>query len=358
LTPLHTHSVDVEDYWTCNRYYERFIIDEPSSEVSLITFYVFNVTNADEIVQRGYKPHIAETGPYGYTKNTFKYDVSFESADSRTISYKEYSYLEELSDPTVCERVSFRMDRIVNVELFNPCDNGKCYCIDHNSKVTIVNPIFLKLVWKESAQSIISQFSGEVFDTIKSYFEKDFPKAVRSHLVFLGMFEAYLFRIDMQMSKLIRTAFDYFDSFNNTYIMEIMTTTDTTKMAKICGLEKYLISTCPINFGPAMEAVLKADRASVLYANVTDTDYPSILPLLNQASNVSFLNFDHGLPMWIALGNYFKFKEFNSLKGHVLISTDELSRVVDSFAYTLLEQSFNINAANCTKNQYLASSSM
>jgi hypothetical protein len=40
--------------------YENFVIDEPTTDVALYTFYVFNVTNAPDIYQRGNEPAVAE----------------------------------------------------------------------------------------------------------------------------------------------------------------------------------------------------------------------------------------------------------------------------------------------------------
>jgi hypothetical protein len=116
-----------------------FITDEPLPELNLMTFYIYNITNPQESIQRGYKPHILETGPYGYSKSTYKYDISFETTDSDLVSYKEYSMLHELTDPTVCTRMYFRMDRVLNVLLYNPCQNGKCDCISIDSHVRIVS---------------------------------------------------------------------------------------------------------------------------------------------------------------------------------------------------------------------------
>jgi hypothetical protein len=101
LTEHHVfYVVDVEDYWTCDSEMAGFILDDPSPELQLMTFYVYNVTNPQDTVQRGFKPHITQTGPYGYSKITYKYDISFEQENSDYVTYKEFSMLQELEDPT------------------------------------------------------------------------------------------------------------------------------------------------------------------------------------------------------------------------------------------------------------------
>ena len=90
----------MEDYWTCDSAMADFITDDPSAELQLLTFYVYNITNAQDIIQRGFKPHLKQTGPYGYSKITYRYDISFDPENSDYITYKELSMLQELPDPT------------------------------------------------------------------------------------------------------------------------------------------------------------------------------------------------------------------------------------------------------------------
>ena len=78
---MYRNILDVKDYWTCDPDYYHFVIDKPSTDKALLTMYVYNVTNADEVIQRGYKPKMRETGPYGYSIEASKYDVTFHDMD-------------------------------------------------------------------------------------------------------------------------------------------------------------------------------------------------------------------------------------------------------------------------------------
>ena len=76
-----------------------FISDEPSPELNLMTFYIYNITNPADTIQRGFKPRLVETGPYGYSKATYKYDILFDAVNPDLVTFKEYSILSVLEDP-------------------------------------------------------------------------------------------------------------------------------------------------------------------------------------------------------------------------------------------------------------------
>ena len=192
----------MDDFYLCNDKYKDFIYDEQPSSVKLLSFYVFNVTNPLDVIRRGYKPALVETGPYGYTRKTYKYDIYFEAYDSRTVSFKEYTVLEEVDDPLACEEMFYRLDRN-NLLNGDPCDGGVCQCKNPRSPVLTVNPAFLNLIWKEGPHILLSQWSIEVYETIKYNMEILFPEAVKAHLIATAMEEIYQFRFMMQTAKLL-----------------------------------------------------------------------------------------------------------------------------------------------------------
>ena len=81
---IYQTTFDVEDYWNCNEDLGIFITYSPHEELDLITMYIYNVTNAPDVIQRGFKPHIYQMGPYGYRKSVHKYDITFH-LDARLI---------------------------------------------------------------------------------------------------------------------------------------------------------------------------------------------------------------------------------------------------------------------------------
>jgi hypothetical protein len=136
--------LDVEDYFTCNEEYVNFAVDEPDPSYSMFTIFVFNVTNCADVLQRGYKPRMVETGPYGFVKYTYKYDISFDDpVQSKTVTFREYSILQEVDDPLDCQRMYFRMDR--DLLEADPCVGDACLCKSNDAMVTIVNPLMLKV---------------------------------------------------------------------------------------------------------------------------------------------------------------------------------------------------------------------
>ena len=78
-----------------------FITYEPNPEENFLSLFIFNITNTKEVITTGYKPKIFQTGPYGYTKSTYRYDISFETDDSDHVTYKEYSMLNEIGNTFV-----------------------------------------------------------------------------------------------------------------------------------------------------------------------------------------------------------------------------------------------------------------
>jgi hypothetical protein len=52
--------LNADDYSMCDIDYENFIIDEPATEIGLYSFYIFNITNAADVYQRGNKPNVEE----------------------------------------------------------------------------------------------------------------------------------------------------------------------------------------------------------------------------------------------------------------------------------------------------------
>ena len=54
--------MDIEDYWTCSKDYNNFVIDEPTVDEALFTVFIFNISNAADVIQKGYKPNVNEVG--------------------------------------------------------------------------------------------------------------------------------------------------------------------------------------------------------------------------------------------------------------------------------------------------------
>jgi hypothetical protein len=57
-------------------------------------FYLFNVTNTEEVLWGRDKPRIKEVGPFIYSVHSNKYDVTFESSEEPSVKFKVYTFVE------------------------------------------------------------------------------------------------------------------------------------------------------------------------------------------------------------------------------------------------------------------------
>lgn len=340
--------IDIEDYFTCSPDYQKFVIYEPSQEEKLISIFMFNVTNAADTIQQGYKPHVVETGPYGYLKYTYKYDVSFDTSDSLNVTFKEYTLLKEATDPYACQRMFFKLDRNVGSSFTNLCYNGVCKCRDHSEELTTINALFLKFMWADTTHKLFSHFSQEVMEKVVNLMEYDFVNATKAHLVPIAYQEIFLFRQQMQISHFLNTSFS---NLMKTYtIPEI-----STKMLSLnqyttpCGLSKHGISTCPISIGDGLKILfLNAQRAGL---NASTMSLPSsVADFIDPLNTYSFLNNDYGLPMWLAICWKLGYVTYNSgtstYSGYTMISPHEISQGYTNFIEILAMKSYNITTPN------------
>ena len=125
--------MDIEDMWTCNTDYNNFVVDEPTAEEHMTQFYVFNVSNAPEVIQRGYKPYVTEVGPYAYLKKSYKYEVIFDHEDFSKLTFKRH-HVGASSDPESCTRMYHRMARSETSSVDH--EGGVCECRDHEERLT------------------------------------------------------------------------------------------------------------------------------------------------------------------------------------------------------------------------------
>lgn len=317
--------IDDEDYYTCSRDFVNFVVDEPTDDYSMLMFYVFSVTNAADVLQRGYKPSVEEQGPYGFVKNTYKYDIKFDPVDSTTVSYKEFHYLTEVTDPDSCEDMFYRMNR--DYLQADPCAQGKCKCKNADLNMVIVNPLFLRTIWEDSPHEMLAHYSIDVFTAVKSLLNEPFIEAVKAHLVADGLREVYKFRVQMQTSVAMKTAFT---ALRLKYTAEQIATTSIAENS--CNLAQYGISGCPFN--PFSYHPLSK------YAGSPDIDFPSILPLLNSANNISFFDMDYGMPGWLGIAWHLGLMEFNSKLGYTMVNHDEMEVVFQFYVRELCSLHF------------------
>lgn len=327
--------VDVEDYWTCTDEFNNFVIDEPSVDIRLFSFYVFNVTNTLTTVQRGFKPAMVETGPYGYQISSYKYDITFNVNDSSTVSYKEYNVLVPVEDKDACKRMFYRMDKD---ELLNgdPCETMDCTCKDPQGIVTIVNPLYQKVAREEGTNDLIAQYSLEIFQTLQSLMTNEFVSATKAHLVPYALEEIYVYRRISQVQLMIETAFDYVGQTSSfdTIVKNFFASETVYKPISSCGLSVYSVTGCPWNAGEAVRQIrYDIPSWSVYFKNITDNviPYNSTAAMLDPFSSLSFRNPEVGFPSWIAISVYLGFTEFPFTHSTAMATDAELKAIYEDF---------------------------
>jgi hypothetical protein len=334
--------LDVEDYFTCNNEYQNFVVDEPDPSYSMFSVFIFNVSNSFDVLTRGNKPDMVETGPYGFVKYTYKYDISFsDPVESTTVTFKEYSVLQPVEDPDACEKMYFRMDR--DYLEATPCANNICKCKSYDSLVTVINPLLLKLLHEESASEIIGQHSVEVFSEIKRVLEDPFTEAVRAHLVPRALKEIYQFRTQMQLGYIVR---DSIDALLKNYTLQQIADTRLDNVVA-CGMAKYGIAGCPFQPFNSLTGAKQND--------ISLSDYPSIQPLIDASNNFSILSFGYGLPRLLGISWVLGTTEFNSQNGYSAVTVTEMHTEAETYAQLLAKHSFG---SSYTTDQHLGAQRM
>eukprot|EP01038_Epipyxis_sp_PR26KG_P014212 gene14212-19069_t len=338
----------VEDFLTCNKDYYDFVIDEPDAESRMFMLYIYNISNAKAIYQRGYKPALVETGPYGFLKHSYKYDVSFHSAQSNSniegsnkyntdyVTFKEYTLLREVNDSSLCEKMFFRMDRGNGID--TPCVDNACQCKSYDSVVSIINPLFLKTIWQDTSHDLIALYSPDVFQEIRSILDEPFTEAVRAHLVSNAYKEIYLFRVQMQVGTILTTS--HYNLLVNHTAREIASTS---LSPSSCGLSVYGINKCL--FVGYSQYKIAIDTNS---HDISNTSYPSLLPLLNSSNDFSFLNLSVGLPRYIGLAWKFGYVAFNAEFGYTTVTNGEFADMYNSMSVGYAKAYFNTENVNAS----------
>lgn len=337
--------IDVDDYWSCQKEYDHFVFDEPDASANILSFYVFTVSNAINVIQRGFKPNIQETGPYGFVKKTYKYDITFHPEDSSTISYKEFNILEAITDPLDCKKMFYKMDKNDLLD-GDPCDTEACLCEDLDTSVVVTNPLFFKLLNEEGSHSLVSQYSLEVFTTLVDIMTIKFPEATKNHLVANAMEEIFVFRTLVQVGKLLDTAFaDVQTTLSFDSVVEYFLDLDGSGYTNpsSCGLSIYSgISGCPWTAKEALRKIREDIRQyRLMFNNVTNDLIPSPAIILNASSKYSFLNEESGLRNWMGVCVYTGIMEFPFTKGSAMITEDELQDLYQEFKYEIAKATWN-----------------
>ena len=351
--------LDIEDLWTCDKDYTRFLVDEPTVEEAVITFYLFNISNADDIIQRGYKPKISEVGPYSYRKKTYKYDVFFDPVDSLYVTFKEYLLLEEVTDPGACPQTYFRMGR-GDLASYDLCVNGNCDCRSSNETLTLLNPLFIKTINDESTHSLMAQFSSEVFEKIRGFLEVDFVAAVKSWLIPQAYLEIFQFRTQMQFATILEGIVNNqtaSGALSLQDVADIFTATRSSGISipKYCGLGKLdsgLEGECPIDAGETLRTFISNYLAPIqteLNYTFRATDFPSWAPLFDKSWPYALVNMSSkGFSNWLGYSWQQSSIAFNVPVGSTMVSRGDMNAWFNNVIYALIVESVRLGRPGFT----------
>ena len=338
--------MDVHDYWTCDPDYYDFVVDNPPTERSMITMYVYNVTNPDEIIQRGYKPKMKETGPYGFSRESYKYNVTFHeynatfhannTGDGSHVYFEEYYILKPIEDPKACELMFYRTDRVSSATLENPCSGGKCLCQSIENPVMTINPQFLKLIYKETSTAIIAEFSADVFSQIKDTLLNEFPLAVESHLITGAFLEIVSWRNWMKTLNMIEIAYDTaISSKGEQWMKESLDYTShphSNDALEDCGLGNYgMYGSCrgTWHLGASHQAQNIIDGLINPISPWGNNYYPPSHLFFNKSSDYSFLT-EKGITKWLVITQYLGLLKFNNkARNFVTISMNDQRNIYE-----------------------------
>mmetsp|Transcript_16259 Transcript_16259/g.33447 ORF Transcript_16259/g.33447 Transcript_16259/m.33447 type:complete len:1396 (-) Transcript_16259:49-4236(-) len=171
--------LDQNDQWSLDQTYVDFVHKKNDRQTSLTSFYLWNVTNAEQVITIGDKPNVREVGPFGYIKNTYKYSVTFHPPDSHYVTYSQYSYYTPTQNPVDCYHMFFRMDKAVYSSQQVDCPGETCYCRNEEEMVNVINPKFMQVMEKEKPWGIMGLLSQEVFAEYKEVFTTSFVDSLK-----------------------------------------------------------------------------------------------------------------------------------------------------------------------------------
>ncbi|CAM9257644.1 unnamed protein product [Scytosiphon promiscuus] len=168
--------------------------DDLTGGYALHSIYMWHITNPSEIMDQGFKPKLAETGPFGYIKRTTKYDVRFSPDFSDKVTYRSWTVYDQVEDTRDCTDMFFRMDKAKLRQGISDCNGTSCDCIGDTQQVTVVNPPFLKLLHQYEPSGILSTLSQEIFASIKEGMTVGFVQASKAYILPTVLDDVYRFR--------------------------------------------------------------------------------------------------------------------------------------------------------------------
>ena len=233
-------TLDVNHYYTCDKDYESFVYNEPNPVDAMYQLYVFNVTNTYDVIQKGSKPLVQEIGPFGFRKNVYKYDINFVDTDnSPDVDFKEFNVLEEVDDPIRCENMYYALEKDYGES--DPCSGGSCKCKDLDQPVTVINPLFQKVLEEDTTKDLLAYYAVDVFTEIKRLLDGPFVEAVLAQMVHKAYKEIFLFRAYMQSGVVLK---DAYASLLNQGLSAADIATSATSSVASCDLLQYGESSC------------------------------------------------------------------------------------------------------------------
>lgn len=229
-------------------------------------------------------------------------------------------------------------------QLNDPCIGGACDCRADDESVTIVNPLFLKLIWQESSQDLVAYYSSAVFENIRTLLTTEFISAVKYHLAPAGLREVYFFRQQMQMNSLLNVSFSYLlQLYSAEELSDLMVSENGEKsLPSSCGLSFFGISSCPIG----MYQELSTFKSAYYQQHGSyPASIPSLSSLMDARNPVSFLNAEVGLPLWMGSAYCLGFTTFNANAGYTMINKADCQIIARNLTQSLAQSATDLDGS-------------
>ena len=341
-------TIEKNDYLTCSSEYLSFLNNTADASTSVFSFYLFNVSNTADVIQRGDRPVLNQTGPFSYEISHFKYDVSFDENVSSSITYSEYSTLTPIKQSNPLKASCSRSFLEESVDCSGR--ESDCNCHNQDETITVINPLFSKVLWQENGSTLNAYFAKDVFVSIKSILENEFVTAIEMTLVPRALQEIASFRLVMQAANLLQT------SYNTLLLLGYTNQTiisNSTELPFTCGLSSLGIPTCPwSSFSSFLINGMNATLSN--NTSISPSDFPSASLFFDSSLNISFLSPEVGFSRWVGIMLSLNF--INEYKDPAAITDNELTDLYNSFISDVLLLTFPGSAL--TLNNLLATEAM
>mmetsp|Transcript_17145 Transcript_17145/g.52733 ORF Transcript_17145/g.52733 Transcript_17145/m.52733 type:complete len:417 (+) Transcript_17145:442-1692(+) len=237
-------------------------------------------------------------GPYAYVRQAYKYDIEW-SKNSNRVTYKEWWYLESVQSSETCRLMFFQQGLGEYNEHTRDHPTG---CALDSTEVTILNPKFMALQDRWTIQGIFGELSQSVFANIRDAMVSPdaFPRSVKAELMPEALAEVWTYRLAVHASSALGTVVSLLDRsvaatrFANSD-SDLVGLLESPSMSRLRGEAPFGTVDSIKQAAAATTAMVESDAT----LTVAQAAY-----LLESENQISVLNYEHGIPLWIGAARH------------------------------------------------------